>query len=323
MQARSVLKPIAENRGFVNNDGVVIIPVRGKNRGIAVSHGFNPLYGFLSPYRMALSAIDETIRNLVCTGVNPEKIALLDNFCWGDVEDKNLLAALVEASMGCYEGSKGFGVPFISGKDSLNNYSLVDNEKISIPSTLLISGIGIVEDLSHIRSSDFKGEANPIFLIGETRKEMGGSLLYHIHGGNSGVVPSLHIDEAKKIYRKVYEAIKKDVVYSLHDLSEGGLGVAVAEMCIGGSIGAKLEISAMNIEPIYALFSESNSRILVEVKDEEEFIKIMEGVPIYKLGTTGGEKLRIHAEGKELVNISVEKLTSLFRKTIPEFMERR
>ena len=323
VQSRSILKPIAENDGFVNNDGAVILVLRNEKKAIGVSHGVNPLYGLLSPYRMALSVIDEVIRNLVCIGVNPEKIALLDNFCWGDAKDKQLLGALVEASEGCYDAAVGFGTPFISGKDSLNNYSIVGNKKVSIPPTLLISGIGIIDDISLIKSSDFKEENSSIFLIGKTKDEMGGSLLFHIYNANEGEIPSVDINVAKERYKIIHKAIKEGLIRSLHDVSEGGVAVTIAEMAIGGAMGATIELDYTDLPLLQTLFSESNSRVIVETVQEEKFINFMKGIPVYKLGKTGGDRLIVRKDGRIFININVRELEKEFRRTLPDLMEGR
>jgi phosphoribosylformylglycinamidine synthase len=256
----------------------------------------NPYYGDLDPYRMAAAGIDEAVRNCVAVGADPTTIAILDNFCWGNTDRPETLGSLVEAALACYDVSLGFEMPFISGKDSLNNeFRPEGKEPIAIPPTLLISAMGQVDDVSTCVSMDMKKPGNILYQLGETKNEFGGSH-YTLLAGTplNDIVPSLDIPKAKKLYETLHRAIKQGLFRSVHDLSEGGLAVAVAEMCFAGGYGAKLEGSFDTV----ALFSESNSRFVVEVESANAaaFESFFAGLPFRKLGKVTEEKTLIFGD---------------------------
>ncbi|MCK4294064.1 MAG: phosphoribosylformylglycinamidine synthase subunit PurL, partial [Planctomycetes bacterium] len=237
VQGGSVVKPLTG----VNNDGpsdaAVIQPKLNSDRGLAISCGMNPVYGDIDPYWMALAGIDEAIRNLTCVGGRSDKIALLDNFCWGDCTKPETFGPLVRAAQACYDGAMAFEAPFISGKDSLNNqFACEDGTKISIPSTLLVSAISIVDDINKCVTMDAKKTSNFLFIVGETKNELGGSHYYKINGELGANVPKLDLEMAPRIAKKISAAIAQGLIVSCHDCSEGGLAVALAEMAFAGGL---------------------------------------------------------------------------------------
>lgn len=273
VQGGSVVKPFVGFNQAGPSDACVFRPRFDSPKGVVVSNGFNPSYGDIDPYWMAAAAIDEALRNLVAVGGDVRYAAILDNFCWGNPQDPNELAALVRACQACYDIAKGFGVPFISGKDSLNNTWKDAKGKIhQIPRSLLISAIGVMPDVSRAVTSDLKESGDWIYLIGETRSELGGSHLWKVLGKPvHGTLPHVLVAQAKSDYELLFNAIQKGCVRASHDLSEGGLAVAAAEMAFSGGLGIDIDISRMSATPgitdLALLFSESPSRLLVEVPD--------------------------------------------------------
>jgi phosphoribosylformylglycinamidine synthase subunit PurSL len=272
VQGASVIKPFVgiDQRG--PNDACVFRPRLESNAGVVVSNGFNPSYSAIDPYWMAACAIDEALRNLVAVGGDVKRAAILDNFCWGDPQDSQELAGLVRASQACYDIAKGFGVPFISGKDSFNNtWRDVDGTLRSIPRTLLISAIGVIEDVNRTVTMDLKQAGDYLYLVGDTRDELGGSHLWRVlNQASRGRVPHVHTTRALENFDLVHQAITKGYVRACHDLSEGGLAVALAEMCFAGGLGADVDlhrvvIAGTPLPTVSLLFSESASRFLVEV----------------------------------------------------------
>ncbi len=177
VQARTVVKPLVGANDDGPGDAAVVLPVRESTRGLAVACGINPRYGALDPYRMAQCAIDEAIRNCVAVGADPSRIALLDNFCWGNTERPETLGALVLAAEACRDLALAYRTPFISGKDSLNNEYKHDGRSLAIPPTLLISAIGQVVDVRKCVTMDLKEPGNDLLIVGTTRHELGGSTL--------------------------------------------------------------------------------------------------------------------------------------------------
>ena len=286
------------------------------DRAIALSAGINPLLGKRDPYAMAISAIDEAFRNAVAVGADPDRIALLDNFCWGNPTLPDRLGALVRACQGCFDGALAYNAPFISGKDSL--YNEFDGQPI--PGTLLISAIGIVPDMRAVCTSHLKRPGNRLYLLGETRAELGGSLLHHLQGLDGGEPPAMPAQPLAR-YRALHAAIRAGLVQSCHDLSEGGLAVALAEMCIGGRLGATVDI-ALDLEtngasnPQTALFSESNGRLLLEVApaDVDALQELLSGLPLAALGAvTQATQLALNNGRERLFHLSVEELVAAWK----------
>jgi phosphoribosylformylglycinamidine synthase len=245
VQARTVLKPLVGVRDDGPGDAAVVLPVRGSSRGLAVACGINPRYGRLDPYAMAACVVDEAIRNCVAVGADPDRIALLDNFCWGSPERPETLGALVLAARACHDLALAYGTPFISGKDSLNNEYTHDGRSLAIPPTLLISALGQVKDVRSCVTMDLKEAGNLLMILGQTRLELGGSLWADVHQQSGGRVPRVDPAVGRACFRGLHAAISRGLVRSCHDLSEGGLAVALAEMALAGGLGAQVALDGV------------------------------------------------------------------------------
>lgn len=305
VQGNTILKPLVGPEGIGPGDGSVIEPIPGSGRGIAISCGLQTPVGDPEiggdPYQMALAAIDECVRNLVCVGADPDRIAILDNFCWPSCQKPENLGSLVRAAEGCYDGAKAYKTPFVSGKDSLNNQFTIPGENgqesrtIQIPPTLLITGLGIVPDLGAVTTSDAKRAGSVLIQIAALHHDgihrhggasLGGSRYASIFGigAEEGPtsVPSVDLKAGPGVARLVASLIAQRLVRSAHDVSDGGLLVAIAEMLIGAHsngahhgpdasfgpaepLGAELAIAPPGA-PLAALaFAEGPSRYVVEV----------------------------------------------------------
>ncbi len=289
----AVLKPLVGTCADGPGDASVVKAVLDKPGAIAIAHGINVRYGQIDPYWMAGSVIEEAIRGLVSVGGNPDRVAILDNFCWGNPDRPELLGDLVRAAKACHDFAVAFGAPFISGKDSFYNQYQTDSGPISIPPTLLISAMTVLPSEECVVSMDIKGTKNHIYLLGNTRVELGGSIYAEIQGRLGCDVPKVLPEESLPLMRVLHRAIEQNLVRSCHDLSEGGLAVAAAEMALAGRIGMSLDLRSMpehsSIEQDAALlFSESNGRFLVEVShsQQQKFERLMSGLPCALLGET-------------------------------------
>jgi phosphoribosylformylglycinamidine synthase len=298
VQGGSVVKPLVGVTNDGPGDAAVVRPVLGSRRGIVVSCGMNPRYGDFDTYHMAASAIDEALRNCVAVGADPSRVAILDNFCWGNTDRPETLGSLVRAALACHDLAIVLQTPFISGKDSLNNeFRYVDAEgrshSISIPPSLLISALGQIADAARAVTMDVKRAGNLLYLVGETKNELGGSHFSLVHKLRGGEVPKVDPLLARRTFAAVHAAIDKSLVRSCHDLSEGGLAVAAAEMAFAGGLGARLNLAAVphnspaddSLETIL-MFSESNTRFLCEVPPDRatEFEKALAEIPHARLG---------------------------------------
>ncbi|MCA9050038.1 MAG: phosphoribosylformylglycinamidine synthase, partial [Planctomycetaceae bacterium] len=268
VQAGSVVKPLVGIQNDGPSDAAVVRPDLTSGRGLVIACGMNPHLGDADPYWMAAGAIDEAIRNCVAVGADPAKIAILDNFCWGNTERVETLGTLVRAALACKEISIGYGTPFVSGKDSLNNefsYEHTDGNRrtVAIPSTLLITALGQMDDVEQAVTMDLKAADNLLFLVGTTNpQEFLGSHFNLVNGLTAGCVADVRPKEALAVFSSLHQAMRAGLIRSCHDLSEGGLAVAVAEMAFAGGIGVTL---AEDLTPA-DLFAESNSRFVVEVE---------------------------------------------------------
>ena len=270
VQARTVIKPLVGVLDDGPGDASVILPVAGSTRGLAIACGINPRYGLLDPYAMAGCAIDEAVRNCVSVGADPARIAILDNFCWGNTERPETLGSLVRAAEGCRDVALAYGTPFISGKDSLYNEYTHEGRSLAIPPTLLISAMGQVPDVRECVTMDLKEAGNLLLIVGTTRDELGGSHWAMARGLEGGSVPRVDLESAPPIFRALHRSIRRGLVRSCHDLSEGGLAVALAEMAMAGGLGVEVlfALDPLPLHPAAMLFSESPTRFVLEVRPE-------------------------------------------------------
>lgn len=322
VKGNTVLKPLQGRYGGPS-DAAVIKPLSNSWKGIVISCGMNPNYGKIDPYWMAASAVDEAIRNNVSVG--GRRIALLDNFTWGNPEKPDRTESLVRACQACYDFAKAFKTPFISGKDSLyNELRIGPDASIPVTPTLLITAIGIIPDIRKTVSADVKSPGNLIYMVGQTYHELGGSEYYKLRGFTGKTVPKVKAAQAKRTINAVVEANDSGYVKSCHDLSEGGLAVAAAEMAFSGGYGIQLNLGsvprARNMKRNdYIVFSESNSRFLMEVpeKRREQFEALMERNVCSAVGRVEkNRRLSVYGlNGKRVVNASLNRLRNSWKST--------
>ena len=324
VQSSSVLKPIS-GRGRINTDTQIFRPVLKSNKGIAVSSALYPSYGDISSYDMASCAIDTTIRNIVSSGGTLKNLSILDNFCWCSSNDKKRLGELVDSVRACYDTAIGYGTPFISGKDSMFNDFKGYDEKgnpvlISIPPTLLISGMSVMPDLMKNISPEFKNEGDLVYLLGDTNTELGGSEYFKTLGMIGNSVPKVDINKNLKTYHKIEELIATNILSSSISINSGGLAIALSKACIGGMLGCQINLDCMtgnarnNTEK---LFSESQGRILVSINPRKKnlFEKIVKNIPYTKLGIINkNSKITIYDKDKKIADLSIKKLHDTYHK---------
>lgn len=321
VQGGTVVKPLVGKGEYGPGDAAVVTPLEigPGTPGAALAVGTNPAYGSVDPYRMAWANIDEAVRNVVAVGADPDRISILDNFSWGNPHIPDRLGSLVRCTQGCHDAAVAYGTPFISGKDSLNNeYTGIDGDKHTIPGTLVISSVGVVPDVARTVTSAFKEAGNPIYIIGATGDHLGGSALAGWAGNAGGEAPA-PVPNAPDGYRSLHRAIADGLVRSCHDVSEGGIAVAIAEMAIAGGVGASIDLARAPIEGdlsgITTAFSESLGRLLVEVPAEmaAQFEQMMGNYPTARIGeTTASEKVTIRAVDFDL-GMTIAALTAAWR----------
>ncbi len=322
VRGKTVLKPLqGEYSG--PNDAAILKPLDDSWKGIAISCGMNPNYGKIDAYWMAASAIDEAIRNNVAVG--GRRIALLDNFTWGNPEKPERLGSLVKACEACYDSATALKTPFISGKDSLYNESPLG----PVAPTLLITALGVLPDIRSAVSMDAKVPNDLIYIVGKTFKELGGSEYYRLKGFLGRTVPKVRLSQVRKTSRAITKAIDSGLVKACHDLSEGGLAVAAAEMAFASSYGIELDLKRVPSRILsrddFVLFSESNSRFLVEVsgKAKDDFESLMKNRTYAEIGkVTKTPQLHVHGlNGKVVLDAPLSDLRVSWKRALSSGVE--
>jgi phosphoribosylformylglycinamidine synthase len=307
VQAGSVIKPLVGPRRDGPSDGAVVAPVLGSRRGFAVGCGIGPRLGDVDPYRMALAVVDEALRNVVAVGGDPDRTSILDNFSWGRCDRPENLGDLVEACRGCHDAAMAYRTPFISGKDSLNNEFREGGTTHSIPPTLLISALAIVPDIAHVASMDAKAPGHELLIVGETGPELGGSQLAHALGATGAEAPLVDLALAPRILAAVHAAIGQGLVAACHDVSDGGLAVAAAEMAFAGEVGVELDVARLPVRGApdlgRRLHAETPGRFLLEVEPgrRDALLAVFADLPCAVVGRTLEEPVLAIADGGEPV----------------------
>lgn len=330
VKAGSVIKPLVGALSDGPGDAGVMRPLLDKQEGLVISHGICPKFSDLDTYWMMANAVDEAVRNAVAVGADLRHMAGVDNFCWCDPvqsektpDGRYKLAQLVRANLALKHFCQAYGVPCISGKDSMKNDYTGGGRKISIPPTVLFSVMGVVPDASKSVSSDFKKPGDAVYLLGLTRAELGGSELADELGFYSDSVPHVDCLDARERYLSFFKAVDAGLVTACHDLSDGGLAVALAEMCIGGRLGASIELDKVPAVgsdgrpgPLNILYSESASRLLVTVqeKDIQGFESCFKGQIMARIGTVQeAQQLHVLSNGAPYMDASVADLAAAWK----------
>ncbi|MDO8488980.1 MAG: phosphoribosylformylglycinamidine synthase subunit PurL, partial [Candidatus Omnitrophota bacterium] len=350
VQGGSIIKPLVGLQNDGPSDASVTKPLFDSNKGVIISNGINFRFGFIDPDWMAASCIDEALRQIISVGGSLKEVAILDNFCWGNPDKPDRLGGLVRAAYGCYDTAKAYGVPFISGKDSFYNEFNVHGKSTPIPGTLLISAISVMDDVNKAVSMYAKEEGNLIYIVGKTRDELGGCHYYDLYKAVGNNVPKVYHDEAMKTFTALSRATEKGLIKAMHDCSDGGLAVALAEMAFSGGLGMEIFLSEVPFaetichpEPLSAakgegsrfkilrpavsgtqndtiLFSESNSRFVVEVEKtkQKEFEKLLKGASLGLAGClTAKNNFKIYGlDGKVCVDADINRLKGAWQKPL-------
>jgi phosphoribosylformylglycinamidine synthase subunit PurSL len=337
VQAGSVLKPL-QGRGLVNSEVVVTRPLLTSKKGTAVSQGLYPRYSLVDTYHMAACSIDTAVRNIISVGGSLEKLALLDNFCWCSSDEPQRLYQLKRAAQACYDTALFYATPFISGKDSMfNDFKGYDNKgkflKISVLPTLLISSLGVIDDVYKTVSMDLKSAADLVYILGETFEELGGSEYFKFWGEKKdknfigNFVPKVNLKKNKKVYQALTKAINKNLIASSLSITKGGLGIALAKKTMAGGLGLKIALEKIPgswQRPDYALFSESQGRLVVTINPKKKalFEKTMKETCFKQIGKViKPKKLLItykkknKSKIKTLIDLKISSMLKAYKST--------
>jgi phosphoribosylformylglycinamidine synthase len=336
VKGKTIIKPLMGPQGKAPQDAAVMRFSFDSFEGLAISNGIIPRYGDIDPYEMSAGAFDEAIRQIISVGgslPNTEEAdgifwSVNDNFCVPDSvydektnpDGKLKLAKLVQICEALYDMATFYDIPLTSGKDSMKNDFKADGQKISVPPTILYSMTAKLNDVRKTISAEFKSAGDLIYQLGHSYEELGASEFYQLFQGIGNQVPKVRKEEAKQLYLKVMEANKKEYICSSHDLSDGGLSVALAESAFGSMLGADidLEVFPEHLSLLALLYGESHSRFLVSIRPEHqaEFETIM-GDQAYYLGRVStGKDLTIKQKGKTLIHAKTDSLLKAWSQTL-------
>ncbi|QJD84768.1 phosphoribosylformylglycinamidine synthase subunit PurL [Cohnella herbarum] len=295
-----------------------VVTIRGTRKGLAMTTDCNGRYVYLDPEVGGKIAVAEAGRNIVCSGAEP--LAITDNLNFGSPEKPEIFWQMEKAVDGMAEACRVLDTPVIGGNVSLYN----ENTRGAIYPTPVVGMVGLVHDTDHITTQEFKAEGDVIFLLGETKAEIGGSeFQYAVHGVTEGRPPELDLATEQKLHKTVLSVIQQGLVASAHDLSEGGLAAALAEAGFGRGLGANVTFES-NLRPDIALFSESQSRILLtakpELADKLVVAITLAGVPVERLGTVAGDRLKVNIGGHDAIDASIAELRQVWKQAIPNHM---
>lgn len=327
VKGASVLKPV-QGRGRVNAEAAVVKGRLDSDSAVVLSYGLYPGYSDIDTYHMAAASIDSAVRNAVAAGASLKKLAILDNFCWCSSDEPEKLYQIKEAAKACYDMAVYYQTPFISGKDSMfNDFKGFDEKgkpiKISIPPTLLVTSIAVVPDIYKTVSIDLKSDQNLIYLIGETKDELGASEYFKMLSEESGKdwlgnkVPKVNLKKNKKIYNNFYKAIQKDLVASSIGVGHGGFISALTKMAIAGDMGAQIKLPPSKLSDEQFIFSESQGRIIAEVYPQNKalFEKTMKDNKISLIGRVSVDNNLVikNKLDKTIINIKTSQLAKNYR----------
>ncbi|MDD4352019.1 MAG: AIR synthase-related protein [Candidatus Gracilibacteria bacterium] len=326
-----VLGPL-HGPGRVNAEASVSLPVLDSRKAVVLSQGLHPRYSDLDTYHMAACSIDTAIRNAVAIGADVDYLAIMDNFCWCSSNDPERLGQLKAAAQSCYDYATAYGTPFISGKDSMfNDFQGFDKKgqaiKISVPPTLLISTIGVIPEVSKVQSMDLKFAGDLVYVIGETRAELGASDYYHYKGEGLGSrVPQVDAKAAYKLYQDFFQAMQQDLITSSLAVNIGGLGVALMKKAIAGLKGVEIELAKVKHEGIerddYLLFSETQSRFVVSVNpaNQEKFEELFGDRVSLIAKVRDDDKFIVKGlAGNEIVNLKVGEMHDTYHELFKNY----
>ncbi len=298
---------------FSPQDSAIVKPVEDINKGLVISTAINPFLVEYDPYWGSASAIDEVFRNIVAVGGRPHTLADCLNF--GNPEKPERFGDFYQSVMGLNYATKDLKISFSSGNVSLYNESVIG----SCPPTPTILCVGIIDDINKKITSNFKKEGNSIYLVGKTEREFGGSLYYRVLGIKDGIAPKMNPKNLVNYSNALLESMKDGIIKSCHDLSEGGLAVAVAEMTFGSDYGAELDLPLIqDMRADEFIFSESNSRWVIEIENDEKFEDFLKKnrIPFMRIGKISGKDLKITQKGETLVDVPIETLRNKWKNAI-------
>jgi phosphoribosylformylglycinamidine synthase len=317
VQGGSVIKPLVGQESDVVSDAVVLRPILESYRGLAATQALNPTYSEIDAYHMVACTIDEAVRRLVAVGAGLDHIGGVDNFCWpsvqfdphGNPDGRFKAAQLVRANWALRDFCLAYGIPLLSGKDSMyidgnlrGRYG--ETHKVSGLPTLQFTANGVIDDVRKCVTMDAKIPGDLVYVLGQTRNELGGSEYYARFGYSGLNVPHVNAEGFILVYRALSKAVDEEIIASAHGIYRGGLGVHAALVAMAGCLGLNMDLSKVPVSETLSndriLYSESSGRFIVTIAPEnkESFQSAMEGLCYSLVGVVTEDK-RLIVTGKE------------------------
>ncbi len=329
VQGLSIIKPFVGENLNGPSDGTSIRTAFGLDTGIGIGLGIIPRYSKFDTYHMVTNSVDEAVRNLICTGADPEQFYGLDNFCWPDPvesektpDGKFKLAQLVRSLQALFDITQEYEIPLISGKDSMKNDYGKGIDKISILPTLLFTAIGKVSNIENAQTTDFKKPGSLIAVAGLTANELRNSQLYEYYGIENGHIPKVDFISNKALFKKIHRIIAQGLLLSIHDVSDGGIACALAESAIGGNTGFNADLEKVPVSekmnPARIMFSESPGRFILSFQEENmsSILDIMKGSHFAVIGRVSSSRNIVFTSGAGVFKYSLDKLKDGFCKSL-------
>ena len=321
VQGTNALHPFGGLSFDAPNDGTVLKPLYKKPYGVAITHGLNPALNKIDPYWGSIWAITEAVSNFVSVGGNIKDAALIDNFIW-PFPDEESLADLDKSVDACVDMAKLLKMPFVSGKDSLSStYRYPDGKILKIPPVLLISVFGKIPDVAKTTTADFKKVGSTIVLVGKPDiKNFGGSTYFEVTKSTDKNIPQPDLKTLTSVFNSITNGIQSKQIMSIHDISEGGIATALAEMCFGGDCGAEIDLKKIaSLRPDLTFFNETPGTFLVEVENQSVAKRLFNKIPHYIIGKTHQNKIiNVNFGPKSLCSTSIEELKRFWQKPMEE-----
>ncbi len=321
VQGGCIIKPLVGRERDMVSDAVVMRPLLESMKGIAITQALNPFYSEIDTYHMAAVTIDEAVRKVLAVGGDPDHIGGVDNFCWPSVithpeqnpDGRFKAAQLVRANWALRDYCLGYGIPLLSGKDSMYvdghlEGPFGERRKVSGKPTLLFTASSVIKDIRKCVTMDAKVPGDLVYVLGETKNELGGSE-YYLRMEKQGLhVPKVDVKETWPVYLSLHRAIDEGLVASAHAVSRGGLAVHLALVAMGGNLGMDIHLDevsgAASLSPTRALYSESAGRFIVTVdpRKKEIFESLFKGTKVTPVGVvTDKSFLSVYDQGQRLI----------------------
>jgi|SRR3989344_24718 len=314
VQGGSALTPFGGVNYDAPNDAAIIRPILDKPYGMIVSHGTNPILNRIDPRRGAIWAATEAVSNLVAAGGDYHNMVLCGNYI-SPVPDKQYMGALDIMVDAIDEFEDAIERPVVSGKDSLSStYTYRDGSKLHVPPVVNIATLGKIPDVDKKMTTNFKRIGSTVVLVGRMHAGMGGSTYYDINDAVGNNVPEVDLKVLPEVFDAIYEGIVRRDITACHDVSQGGIAGAIAEMVFGGDCGVELELD-IETRPDFFLLNETVGMFIAEVENPEEAQRLFGNVPHLVLGkTTLEKKFSLKNRGEEIFEVGIDELKNAWQE---------